>query len=1062
MGRIPRAVRGFCKVGFREYMDNEQAFRGVTEEEIRAIGAAGSEAGTDGRTVAGAAGNAIGAYEIIEHRFLADYHTDSYVLRHRKSGARIALLPNEDNNKVFFTAFRTPPTDSTGVAHIIEHTVLCGSRDFPIKDPFIEAAKGSLNTFLNAMTYPDKTVYPVASTNEKDFCNLMHIYLDAVFHPNIYTNENIFRQEGWHYEATEEPFALKVNGVVYNEMKGVMSNPDDILGDKVMASLFPDTTYSIVSGGDPAVIPDLTYEDYLAFHARYYHPSNSYIYLYGNMDMVERLTWLDAAYLSDYDVLAVDSAINTQAPFAAPVEATYPYAVEAGEDTSDATYISYNAYIPVDGDPKRNLAFKILDYVLCDAEGAPVKEAVRKAGIGQECSSLYESGVRQPFYSITAKYARPDQRNQFVDIIDAKLCELADGGIDEKSLLAGINYYEFQYREADFGMYPKGLVLGLDVMDTWLYDENSVWTNLEVGSYFDEFKEDVRKGYFEQLLREVLIDNPHKSVVMLEPQPGLTAEMEAAQAAHLEEIAASMTEEERQAVREAEASLRAWQETPDTEEAMATIPVLSRADLDPEERPVQNLVLAAGDVKVLAHPIFTSGIDYVTFLFDVTHIPAELYETLGLFKTLLGTLDTTRYSYAELDHEINIVTGGIGQSVATYTNAENPADYKVTFEVHTKVMHGNVDAALELVREILQQTQFTDLVRIREVLEEERSGVKADLAASGHSTAAGRAASYYSPSARIGDDLSGVGYYRTLDALLNQGIDATFAERMAQTAAWIFRKENLMVDITEEESVVREMLPQFAAFAESLGGDGAGAGNALSATAEVASAASATVSLSTVMTTSATPAVSSAGADKVPYVTEYEPRNEGLTTAGQIQFVCRAGNYLAHGLQYTGALRVLKVIEAYDYLWRNIRMKGGAYGCMSGFNRDGSAYFVTYRDPHLAQSIGVFEEAADYIRSFEADETTMTKYVIGAISTIDRPMTPNMFGRYGLTVYMTGLTDEMRRKARAEVLGCTTEDIRKCAEIIEAFMSDGNLCVIGNGDKIREHGELFKNIEPLC
>ncbi|SDZ92134.1 hypothetical protein SAMN02745687_01087 [Lachnospiraceae bacterium NK3A20] len=994
----------------------------ITEEEIRALG----------------------AYEITEHRFLPDINSDSYVLRHQKTGARIAILPNADSNKVFYIGFRTPPKDSTGVAHIIEHTVLCGSRDFPVKDPFIEVVKGSLNTFLNAMTYPDKTVYPVASTNEKDFDNLMHVYLDAVFHPNIYTEENIFRQEGWHYEAVadengnfDDNSPITVNGVVYNEMKGVMSSPDDVLNDKILASLYPDTTYSIVSGGDPEAIPQLTYENYLDFHRRYYHPSNSYIYLYGDMDMAERLRYLDSEYLSRYEELQVDSEIKAEPAFSAPREEEYPYSVMEGEDTKGKTYLSLNYHIPVEGNAKDNLGFKILDYILCDAEGAPVKEALRKKGIGQDVSSLYDSGIMQPYYSITAKYADREQKEEFLATIRETLEHLAQNGLDEKSILAGINYYEFHYREADFGSYPKGLVFGLDVLDTWLYDDKAVWTNLDIACYFDEIKEAAKNGYFEGLIRRYLLENPHKSIVMLTPEPGLTQRRDAALKAQMAEFAASLSPEERHAITEETAALRRWQETPDTKEALDTIPVLERKDLDRKALPYLNVEKTTGDLKVLAHPIFTSDIDYMTLLFDISKLPARLFPYLGIFKTLFGVLATEHYSYAELDHEINIVTGGIGANVGTYTDAKDTEHYLVTFEVNAKAMHGNVKEAIALIREILTATRYDDTTRIREVLEEERSGMRADLPASGHVTAITRATAYFSATSEIMDEVNGIGDYRLLDEICSNFDEegSALPDILTEIAEFIFRKENLLFDITTDEEKIDEVLPVAEDFAGKLFGS-----------EELPLSAEAAVD----------------GAADTPYVPECVKRNEGFTTAGQVQYVCRAGNFLDKGYVYTGALRVLKVIMGYDYLWQRIRVKGGAYGCMSGFAKDGTAYFATYRDPHLSSSIDVFEQAGEYIRHFEADEKTMTKYVIGTVSGLDRPLSPHMYGRYSLAGYLTNYSDADMQAERDEVLDATVEDIRKLGDLVDAIMKDDVICVVGSSEKLEAAKEMFGTIEPLC
>ncbi len=979
---------------------------------------------------------ALPAYTVEADRFLPDLGCRGYVLRHNKSGARVALLPNDDNNKVFYIGFRTPPEDSTGVAHIIEHTVLCGSRDFPVKDPFIEVVKGSLNTFLNAMTYPDKTVYPVASTNEKDFANLMHVYLDAVFHPNIYTNESIFRQEGWHYEVKEEEGKapeIVINGVVYNEMKGVMSSPDDVLNDAVLASLYPDTTYSIVSGGDPAVIPELTYEQYLAFHQRFYHPSNAYIYLYGDMDVVERLNFLDEKYLSDYDRLEVDSEIRPQEPFAAPVEKAKYYSILPEEEEKEKAYLSWNVALPIHGNAKEILAFRVLDYVLCDAEGAPVKEALRKKGIGQNVESLYEPGLYEPYFSVAAKLADPEQKEEFEKTILETLKTIAKNGIDAKALQAGINYHEFHYREADFGSYPKGLVYGLDIMDTWLYEEEQVWDNLDIGHYYEELKSEVGSGYFEGLIAKYLLANQHRSCVVLLPQKGLTEQVENEQKDKLADFAASLTPEALQEIRDKEAALRTWQETPETEEALASIPVLERSDLkrEPVAPVTKTLVDEKNGFPVLTHSVFTSGIDYVDLAFDVTDLSWEEVQYLGILRTLMGALDTENYSYQALDNEINIVSGGMAPGVTVSSYAKEKGKFRILYKIYMKSMDTSFPEAMELAGEMLLRTKWENTDRMREVLEEERASMKAGLASAGHSTASGRASAALFPSAAVSDDLSGIGMYQLLDEICSHFEEKKDAlvKTLQTLSAHIAVKERFFADITAEEERIPVIAGRISSFAEMLSGKGGV--NVLEHFADTSN---------------------------------YKPhpcKREGFTTAGQVQFVCRAGNFEESGLSDTGALDVLRVILGYDYLWTKVRMNGGAYGCMSTFAKGGLGYFVSYRDPQLTKTIETFEGAADFVRGFTANEQEMTKYIIGTVSGLDRPMTPSAFGKFSQVCALKGIDTEDLAKERQQVLDCTQEDIRALAEHIDAVMKSGVLCVVGASAKLKENAELFERLVPL-
>ena len=981
-------------------------------------------------------------YEVLQHQYLKDTGCDSLLLRHRKTGARVALLPCDDDNKVFYIGFRTPPEDSTGVAHIIEHTVLCGSRDFPVKDPFIELVKGSLNTFLNAMTYPDKTVYPVASCNDTDFKNLMHVYLDAVFYPNIYKEQNIFRQEGWHYEADDADSPITVNGVVYNEMKGALSSPDDVLSRSIYAALYPHTPYAVESGGDPVYIPDLTYENYLNFHRRYYHPSNSYIYLYGNMDMEERLTYLDEAYLSAFDRLAIDSEIPEEPAFTEPAEVCEHYSILAEEDEAGKSYLSWNVSLDKDGqDTELGLAFKILDYMLCDAEGAPVKKALRDKGIGEDVYSLLELGIRQPTYSVTAKYTDPECREEFIETIEQTLQEIADKGLDQRALLAGINHFEFKYREANYGYYPKGLVYGLNALDTWLYNDMTPFINLELGEAFAQLRKKMGEGYFEQLIRKYLLDNPHKAIVVMTPEKGLTEKVAEELRQKLDKFAKGLTAEERQQIVDELAALRKWQQTPSSKEDLEKIPMLRRENLTREIRPFVNRIEEAAfagsngqerKAALVTHPLHTSGIDYLTFMFDISDLPQKFFPYLGIYKTLLSVLDTERYSYAELDREVNIYTGGIGPTVSVYTRNGNPSDYRMMAEVNCKTLHENLDEAIGLVKEILTATKWDSRERILEVLEEERAEMRAELPSSGHATAAVRAMSCISETSLIMDCVNGVNAYRTLDevcGLLEQDKADDLIAILSDMTRFIFRQDHMMVDCTADEGSISEIAEK---------------------TAELGAALY--------------PA-SSAQEDLKNYGPAFAVNpvkvKEGFTTAGQVQFVCRAGNFGGKGLPYTGAMRVLRVILGYDYLWNKVRVTGGAYGCMSSFSRDGFAYFVSYRDPHLARTIRTFEEAPDYIRGFDADERAMTKYIIGAVGALDHPMTPSTYGKYSLTAYMTGLTEEKARRERDQVLDCQPEDIRALAAQIEAFLSDDCLCVVGSDEKVRSEKERFDKLTKL-
>lgn len=508
----------------------------------------------------------LNTYEVLQTADLSDLKSKGTLLKHKKSGARVLLMENDDENKVFTIGFRTPPSDSTGVPHIMEHSVLCGSKEFPVKDPFVELVKGSLNTFLNAMTYPDKTVYPVASCNDKDFQNLMHVYMDAVFYPNIYQNDKTFRQEGWSYKLDDPDGELTISGVVYNEMKGAFSSPEGVLDRVVLNSLFPDNAYSVESGGDPEVIPELTYEQFLDFHRKYYHPSNSYIYLYGDMNMEEKLRWLDEKYLSDFENEPVDSEIHLQKPFTEMKEVVQEYSIASEESDEDNTYLSYNKVIGTTLDEKLYLAFEILDYALLSAPGAPLKKALLDAGVGKDISGSYDNGVYQPIFSVISKNANVEQKEEFIRVIEDTLKDIVKNGINKKALRAGINYHEFRFREADFGNYPRGLMYGLQLFDSWLYDETKPFIHMQAIPTFEFLKEQVETGYFEELIQKYLLDNTHGSIVIIKPERGRTARMDKELADKLQAYKDSLSKEEIDALVKATKELEEYQEEESTPE----------------------------------------------------------------------------------------------------------------------------------------------------------------------------------------------------------------------------------------------------------------------------------------------------------------------------------------------------------------------------------------------------------------------------------------------------------------------------------------------------------------
>lgn len=963
-------------------------------------------------------------YEILDEHRVEDVQSDGFILRHKKSGARIAVLSNNDDNKVFYIGFRTPPEDETGVPHIIEHTTLCGSKKFPVKDPFIELAKGSLNTFLNAMTYPDKTVYPVASCNDKDFKNLMDVYLDAVFNPNITKYEEIFKQEGWHYELTGKDDELKINGVVYNEMKGAYSSPDEVLSSQIYRSLFPDNTYSKDSGGNPEYIPKLTYEAYLDFYHKYYHPSNSYIYLYGDMDVVERLEWLDKEYLSLYDYKKVNSEINKQPAFDEIKNVEAQYSITMDDSQENKTYLSYNRVVGDSLDEMLYQAFDVLDYALVSSPGAPVKQALIDAGIGDDVYGSYDAGILQPVFSFVAKNANASQADEFESIIENTLKEVVKTGINKEALLAGINSSEFKFREADFGQFPKGLLFGLNCLDSWLFDDMKPFIHLECLGTFAKLRKAVDTDYFEKLIQEYLLDNTHGSSVTVKPKRGLGNEREEALAKELSDYKASLSDEEIKKLIEDTEHLKKYQEEPSSDEDLRKLPMLTRADMKKNAMPFSNIEDELLDVKVVRHDIESNGIDYISFLFDAGDFAQSELGYLGFFTNALGLVSTEKYSYTDLANATNIYTGGISTGTASHPDIKDRNNFVFKFEVKLKVLEKNLDKALELMEQMLLSSDFTDTKRLGELVAQIKARLQANLSSSGHLVAAMRSMSSFSRYALYQDELKGIAFYRSICRIEKKLSESpkSVSDKLAAIAKKLFARNRMLISFTGNNEAYGNAKPSLEKVIAGF--------NKMSAVGNQAEV-------------------------------HFNTAKEAFIDASQIQYVAKTGDFICEGYEYTGALRLLRIILSYDYLWINVRVKGGAYGCMNTFLRSGESYFVSYRDPNLSDTLDVYDRIPEYIKSFSPDERDMTKYIIGTFSALDTPMNPEAKGSRSLSAYLEGITYEQIQKERDEILNAQPEDIRRLADLVEAVLKKDSICVIGNENMIKESAGLFENVEKL-
>ncbi len=967
-------------------------------------------------------GQVYGAYTLEERTHLKELNATGYIIRHNKTKARIVVISNEDENKVFTIGFRTPPKDNTGVPHIMEHSVLCGSKEFPAKDPFIELVKGSLNTFLNAMTYPDKTVYPVASCNDKDFHNLMHVYLDAVFYPNIYERPQIMMQEGWHYEAETMDAPIQYNGVVYNEMKGAFSSADEQLSRLIKVSLLKGTPYEFESGGDPKYIPDLTQEDFLEFHRTYYHPSNSYIYLYGDMDFEKDLAWMDEHYLSKFEELQIDSAITTCDASMAERRVVEEYSISESEKEEDNTYLSWNTVVGTSLDKELYLAFQILDYALFSAPGAPIKKALIDSGIGKDIDSSYDNGLLQPMFSVIAKNANPSDEEKFLSILYGEFKRVVEQGVDRRSLEAAINYYEFKYREANFGRFPKGLMYGLQLFDSWLYDDAKPFIHLQTEETFAFLKQNLDSGYFEQLIERYFLHNDHTTVVVLKPKKGLNDEAEQKVKEKLSAYEKTLTREEKEAIVEGTKALKAYQDEPSTQEELLSIPMLEISDIKKEIQPLYNKEEEICGTKVISHELFTNGIVYTSLNFKLDHLTEQQLSFASLLTAIYQFVDTEHFTYNELANEVNIETGGIYTNVTVLpTKNKNPLPI---FEIRGKALEDKCDSMLELMKEILFHSKLDDKKRLKEVLEETKSRMQMQLSAQGHSVSANRVMSYFSKVSYEKECVLGVTFYSMLlDLLENYEEKADWLiEQLKETQKAMFQKQNLIVSYTSGVLAKDTLKTGFEHFVSSLYED---------------------------------------AEERELLVVEPSVKNEGFQTASQVQYVATGGNFCEKGFQYTGALKALQVMFSYDYLWLNIRVKGGAYGCMCGFTRTGDSYFTSYRDPNLMETFEVYQKASDYVRGFDCDDRDMTKYIIGAIGSMDIPMEPSAKGARSFNCYLMGVTEEELQRERDELLATNQETIRGLADLIHSVTEEKLICAVGGETKLKESEGQFKQLRSI-
>ena len=970
------------------------------------------------------------SYEVIKEQQVYDCNARGILLKHKKSGARVCILSNDDDNKVFTIGFRTPPSDSTGVAHILEHSVLCGSEKYPAKDPFKELEKGSMNTYLNAYTCPDKTIYPVASCNDRDFANLMAVYMDAVFYPNIYRRKEIFMQEGWHYQIKDKNEPITINGVVYNEMKGALSTPESRITRKAIHTIFPDNAYRYESGGSPAEIPKLSYEKFLEFHKKYYHPSNSYIYLYGNVDIDERLEWMDREYLSKFDREDIDSTVKNQKPIGT-LDVTDSYPLGNDESDENATYLTWAAMAGDGADIEKMISVEVVLEVLFEISGAPVKEALVSAGVGQDISfSLYDD-LQQAFVMVMAMNTEAEKMPEFKKILREELEKAAREGLNKQSLRAILNRAEFGEAEADFGNTPKGLVYIENSMDTWIYDENDPFSTLNKRKIFAELKEKIDTDYFEKVLSEVLLNSCSNVYITSVPSKTVSDEEDALLAQKLDGYKRSLSEEELDNLIKENLHLEQYQSEPSTKEELETIPMLTREDIGMQVRPIVNEKDSFGDIPVVFHDVETNNIVYLKLFFDLGGVPEDKLCLMPLLTKCIGSMDTKKRSYFDLDNEINVHTGGVGMDTLTFNRRGGSKYYRPMLFIDVRMMRDETDNVLPLIKEMLCETVFESKKRLKDLLGEERTGLKYHMNRSAHSVAILEARSHINPEYEFIKRVTGITEYKYIEKALkfsSKEYDELISE-LYGCVKHIIGCDNMMVDVTCSRSTYDSIRERLAGFANEI---------------------------------PTTDVEWKAPADHCGIMFETVPAGKAYRNSGAVNYVAMSGNFDEYPEETVGKFDVASQIVSNEYLYNNIRLKGGAYGC--GFNtviNGNISFFYSYRDPHVAETLEIYRKTPDFLRNYDADEREMLKNIIGFIGLLDTPLSPYSKGMRSLRMLMAGTTEEMLLQFRKGVISTTVENIRSMADIVEKILEKSDFCAVGSGKCIEENKDLFNSTESL-
>ncbi len=962
-------------------------------------------------------------YKLIQEKHIKDVNSDCVLLEHEKTGAKVFLMKNDDDNKTFGIGFKTLPKDNTGICHIIEHSVLSGSRKFQTKEPFMDMVKISMATFLNALTFPDKTIYPVSSRNEKDFKNLMDVYMDAVFYPVMKKDRRIFMQEGWHYELENAEDELNIKGVVYNEMKGAYSVPETTLYYRVNNALCPDTVYAMESGGEPYEIPNLTYENFCDFHSRYYHPSNSYIYLYGDCDMEERLEFLDREYLSNFEKEKIDNFEGSQKPFENTKNVFDEYSVSKDEDTKNKTFLAYSSCFGESNGLKDGIIEKLLSEILVDMQGAYLKEALLKANICEDVSSISMESTKFSSFGVYVINSEREYLDKFKEIVENVLREVVKNGIGKEKLIAVLNRTEFSIREL-LNSTTAGVEYFFSIFDTWLYG-GSPMDSLTFDEALSEIREDILNNrLLERVIEEKILNNNHKAFIVLSPSAGLNDKKDLAQKEWLKRYKESLSQIQIEKIIENTKNLIEYQQTESTEEQKATIPKLKIEDIDKETLKIPNEVEKIEDITVLKHNIFTSGINYVDICFDLKHISKDEIVYLSLVENLLKSLDKKSMTYKDFSVETFLRCGGVSTAITTLTNAKNREKFVPKFVVSVKFLGEKLKETVELLKVLLKETIFTDKNRIKEEVLAIKGELEQDVLGAGHMYGINRAKSYFSNKACYDERFKGLDYLKFIQDLAENFDDRidNVIEKMEFVYNRMFKQNETIVNITTTEENFEEIKKAFVECVKEF------------------------------------PRFEDISYD---FTFERENLKEGIATSSDVNYVTFAGDLKKLGIEYSGSFSLLSKILSTTHMHNNIRAIGGAYGAGLSITRDSEMLMFSYRDPNLKSTKETFNSVGKYVSEMEITEEELESFKISLVKDFNPLLTPKHKGYTSMVMYITGSDEKELELYLGQLLNTKLEDLRELGKVIDEVLSQDGFVVVGNTNKIKENSKEFKNIVVL-